>query len=357
MEFSNVPFWEDYNNSYSFGSDFGTILNKPIIKSKFIVQVIFIIILMLVGTLGNLSFLISVCSSPRLRNPANILLTNLAIGDLIYLFVAAPFYIEHALHPNWQHAEIVCKLRHFAQSTAQGICVYSLTALSAERYMVLAGQTVMRGKKYRRALAAVLLWFISVVISLPVLILSNTKGGVCRTYPVDHGASRIYECARFSVYYAIPLLNICCCYVLIAYTLLTSTGHFRQESQPGVQHFRARKRLALIVIVIAIFFGIFWFPYHLIPLLNAFNPNFIAHSDAYVVVYTLAALTNSALNPWIVYFMSSTHRAVFMEIFFRRHRTRPPSTTNYKTKTEELVPLKKLKQHVPDSKLTSVSSI
>lgn len=318
------------NTSYSFNFNDHDI--EFIIKSKFIVQVIFIVILMLVGTLGNVSFLISVCSSPRLRNPANILLTNLAIGDLIYLFVAAPFYVEHALHPLWQHSELVCKLRHYAQLTAQGICVYSLTALSSERYLVLAGQTVMRGRRYRRALAAVLLWMVSLVISLPVLFLSNTKGRVCRAYPVDHSVSRIYECARFSVYFAVPLFAICCCYILIAYTLLTSTGHFRQESQPGVQHFRARKRLALIVIVIAIFFGIFWFPYHLIPLMNAFDPNFIADSDAYVVVYTLAALTNSALNPWIVYFMSSTHRAVFMEIFCRRHRTRPPLQPTTKPK-------------------------
>lgn len=328
-------------------------------ETKFIVQIIFIAFLMLMGTLGNLSLLVSVCSSPRLRNPANILLTNLALGDLIYLFVAAPFYIEHVIHPYWQYPELLCKLRHFGQLTAQGICVYSLTALSAERYMVLAGQTIMRGRnnKYRRVMATVFVWIISVIVSLPVIFLANLKEVRCLPYPYDNHMTKIYECVRFALYYALPLTAICCCYVLIANTLLTSTGHFRQESQPGVQHFRARKRLALIVVVIAFFFGIFWFPYHLIPLIVAFNPNATASSDAYHVIYSLAALTNSALNPWIVYIMSSTHRAVLMEVFFRRLRQRQTSTINCKTKTDEFVPLKKIKQYTPDSKLTSVSSI
>ncbi|KAJ8036242.1 Bombesin receptor subtype-3 [Holothuria leucospilota] len=305
-----------YSSSASYSFDITSVLNGGIDKKNEFYDLLLLGLLSFIGVLGNAGLLLSVCRSARLRTSANILLTNLATGDLLYILISAPFFVEHELHPNWQYGTTLCKLINAGEITAQGVCVLSLTALSIERYAVLVkGSAVRRlSRRYRGWLSIFAIWVLSLFIALPVFVLADTTDNRCDYLPVDEDVTKVYEVGRVLLLYVLPMFTIACFYTCIAKTLFSSAGQFARESQPGVRHFSARKRLAFTVLVIALFFGLFWMPYYLHVVLFRFNPYFVNHDSAEMFrrLYYFAALSNSCLNPWVVYVMSSTYRAILV---------------------------------------------
>ncbi|XP_071824759.1 phe13-bombesin receptor-like [Apostichopus japonicus] len=328
----NISYWDQQSNSmcssfdcYSIDLDFESIYDQiDPRENTFLFDVFLLSILSFFGVIGNTGLLLSVCRSPRLRTSANILLTNLVAGDLLYILISVPFFVEHERHPSWQFGSTLCKLINAGEITAQGVCVFSITSLSVERYTVLVRDTTVHRfvRRYRRWFAICIIWTVSIATAVPVLLLAETRGSRCDYLPIADSFTKVYEIGRLIVLYVFPMITIAWFYLGIAKTLFVSAGEFASESQPGVRHFNARKRLAITVLIIAVFFGLFWMPYYLHVILFRFHPHFGSHGATaiYRRMYYFAALSNSCLNPWIVYVMSSTYRAIVVDFLSCRKK-------------------------------------
>ena len=84
----------------------------------------------LFGVIGNIALLFVILKDKHLRNAPNILISNLAVADLVYILVMGPIRIEHEIHPCWLKGELACAFRYYAPVVCQCTCVYSLVALS-----------------------------------------------------------------------------------------------------------------------------------------------------------------------------------------------------------------------------------
>jgi len=88
-----------------------------------------------VGVTGNSFVIYVITSTAHMRSSAtNILLLNLAVADLYFLTVCAPFMAYKYAMFSWTFGDLACKVVGFSTYTSSYVTVYTLVAISALRY-------------------------------------------------------------------------------------------------------------------------------------------------------------------------------------------------------------------------------
>lgn len=91
-------------------------------------------IIIIVGLVGNVTLMKTCLSVKSMRTVPNLFLSSLALGDLLLLVTCAPVDASRYLVDQWLFGRVGCKLIPFIQLTSVGVSVFTLTALSADRY-------------------------------------------------------------------------------------------------------------------------------------------------------------------------------------------------------------------------------
>jgi len=116
-----------------------------------------------VGVIGNSFVIYVITSTPHMRSSAtNILLLNLAVADLYFLTVCAPFMAYKYATVSWTFGDVACKLVGFSTYTSSYVTVYTLVAISALRYTDVFRCDSSSGLKTFRV-------FVIVIVGLSVL--------------------------------------------------------------------------------------------------------------------------------------------------------------------------------------------
>ena len=287
-----------------------------IARKDYIFRMVIFALFVLFGVVGNAALVFIILKDKHLRNAPNILICNLAIADLLFIIVNGPLRIENEIHPCWFLGRLPCALKNYAPAVCNCACVYSLVALSRERYCAIVhGIHAHRSKQVKiTVLCTLLSWIIGVVFAAPYLSkhFSFIYMGINCTY-VKYGSlsAKVYEMCRMLVLYIIPLIVISSLYIIMARTLIKSTKKFRRDSTQLIKQVKARKRLAYLSITLSIFFGLFWLPCYVYTVMYHFtSPEYFR--GEFVIKFRLfhyyMSLANSSLNPWLVFMMSSSHR-------------------------------------------------
>lgn len=176
---------------------------------------------------------------------ANVLLVSLAVGDLLLILFTVPFMSTVYTFPSWPFGEVVCKLGEFTVSLSLGVSVFTLTALSAERYMVIVHpmSAVHRTggaatSLLRTLLVAAGIWILAAGLASVELVaarVSSAPYAVCHAYPVEWGEDYItfHVILRFIVYFAMPIITIAFFYALMARMLFVSAKQMPGEGGNG----------------------------------------------------------------------------------------------------------------------------
>ncbi len=289
--------------------------------------VILLIALTIFGVIGNVALLFVVLKNSYLRSAPNLLIINIMAADLLYIASTAPFYIKHEFgRPCWLMGLATCKIRHFVPVIAQASCIFSITALSRERYLaIVRGLESRISRNLQKTLLTMsLAWIYGITIALPVLFFTKTTiNDLNCLYMPDvkfNIAATVYMFLLAASLYVCPLVFITLHHIRIVKTLYHSNTSFLARNPSALLQIRARKRLARIVLVITVFFAVFWLPHYVYSIYfvttedsgitrNQGVPKFLRHLNFYM------ALANSCLNPWIVFAMSSVHRSTLVRFF------------------------------------------
>ena len=297
---------------------------RSVISLNFVVVLLIFVTLM--GVIGNFGLLMVVMKNSYLRSAPNILIINITVTDFLYIASTAPFYTKHEFgRPCWLMGSVTCKFRHFLPMVAQAACIFSLTALSRERYSAIVHGVESRiSRSARRTVVTLIItWLAGIITGIPVLFFTKTTHFdiMCLHMPVKSKWAQTYMLLVFAFLYIIPLFFIAFHHFLIVRKLCHSNITMLAHNQSSALQIRARKRLAQIVFVITVFFAVFWFPHYAYTLWFMFTkyslqitknkglPKVFRHLDYYM------ALANSCLNPWIVFIMSSVHRNTLIRLF------------------------------------------
>ncbi|KAJ4947928.1 hypothetical protein JOQ06_009957 [Pogonophryne albipinna] len=246
----------------------------------------------------------------------------LALGDVLLLVTCAPVDASRYLSEEWLFGRVGCKVIPFIQLTSVGVSVFTLTALSADRYRAIVRPLDIQTSNTTTSivLRAALIWLFSLVLAIPEAVYSdlitfnvtstNESFVTCAPYP--HAGElhpKIHSMASFLIFYVSPLLVISVYYTFIARSLMRSASNIPVEG-----NVESRKRLAKTVLVFVGLFAVCWLPCHIIYVYRSYHYSQVDTSLLHFVCSVVArilAFTNSCLNPFALYLLSETFQKQF----------------------------------------------
>ncbi|XP_048210152.1 neuromedin-B receptor [Perognathus longimembris pacificus] len=285
------------------------------------------LVIVTVGLLGNVVLMKIFITNSAMRSVPNIFISNLAAGDLLLLLTCVPVDASRYFFDEWVFGKLGCKLIPAIQLTSVGVSVFTLTALSADRYRAIVNPMDMQtsGAVLWTCLKAGGIWLISVLLAVPEAVFSqlarigsldNGSFTACIPYPQTNELHpKIHSVLIFLVYFLIPLAIISIYYYHIAKTLIKSAHNLPGEyNEHTKKQMETRKRLAKIVLVFVGCFVFCWFPNHILYMYRSFNYKEIDPSLGHMIVTLVArvlSFSNSCVNPFALYLLSESFRKHF----------------------------------------------
>ena len=207
----------------------------------YIVPVLFGIIFIVV-VVGNGGLIIIFCKHKAMRSVPNTFIFNLALGDLLVLLVSVPFTSTIFTLESWPYGTFLCKFTEFAKDTSVGVSVFTLIALSADRYLAIVDpvRKMVSGPKSKRMfLSLALIWILAVALGVPGALYSHVKNielsnknnvstyiQVCYPFPSEFGPNypKMIVLTKALAHYIVPLLIIGTFYSIMGHHLLRSAN-------------------------------------------------------------------------------------------------------------------------------------
>ncbi|XP_053204493.1 neuropeptide CCHamide-1 receptor-like [Panonychus citri] len=322
----------------------------------YIVPIVFGI-LFIIGLIGNGTIIFVFLRNKSMRTIPNTYIISLSIGDLLIITGALPFVSTIYSFDSWPYGQFLCKLSEFVRDVSIGVTVFSLTVLSADRYMAivlpLKRFTSTKHKELTLTITASI-WTIASLLAFPgaynsfvmqIPITPEKTISICYPFPASLGTNyaKFIVLTKFIILYALPLFIISVFYLAMARHLLANTQRsLSATSSNGINqtHLRltkARTKVAKTVLSFIILFAICFFPNHVFMIWFYFYPiSFLASTPFwhYVrIVGFILAFGNSCLNPVALYIVSGSFRTHFDKYLFRCLKKTP----NYPSFTRDAI--------------------
>ncbi|RVE58375.1 hypothetical protein OJAV_G00208990 [Oryzias javanicus] len=310
-------------------------------------------VLIVVGVVGNVTLMKTCLLVKSMRTVPNLFLSSLAMGDALLLLTCAPVDASRYLVDEWLFGRVGCKLIPFIQLTSVGVSVFTLTALSADRYKAIVRPLDMHRPSASLSIGvrAGAIWLLSVTLAIPEAVFSDlhafTTSHTNETFvtcaPFPHAGDlhpKIHSTASFLIFYIIPLFVISVYYCFIAQSLIRSSADLPAEGHLHVQkQIKSRQRLAKTVLVFVGLFAVCWLPSHVIYLYRSFHYNQVDTSLGHFIASVCArilAFANSCVNPFALYLMSQSFSKHFRNQLLccsspRQLRSQNSASTNVTT--------------------------
>ncbi|XP_044035511.1 C-C chemokine receptor type 10 [Siniperca chuatsi] len=264
---SNSTAMDDFFYYYDSNISFGNISNISDYDSDWceageeeftikIFQTCVFCLIFLLGVVGNCLVIstFALYRSLRLRSMTDVFLFHLALADLLLLLTLPLQAVD--THLGWILSSPLCKATRacYAINTYSGLLL--LACISVDRYLVVArAQQMLRLRSQILTggkVAAVGVWVVAVLLSLPEILFSGVSDGYCgmlksgRVKMATNGAIIAVFCLSFFV--------MVTCYSMIAQVLWEGHAHRR-----GKQWHRQRTLKLMVALVLV--FLVFQLPY------------------------------------------------------------------------------------------------
>ena len=255
----------------------------------------------------------------------NLFIANLAATDLLIgLFCIPIVLISDYLISDWPFGIFMCKFTSFAQSVFVVCTVYTLIAMSVDRYIAIIHplQPKLTRKQCHKLIAG--LWTFAIIFSSPIFFEMHIRHicfhrdskeysqTICQTNGLSHSIQTIYNAATMTIIYLIPLSVLSIVYIRLGWQLNRSRAPGEAHSERDAKIKKSKQKVIKMCFIVVFTFGVCWFPMQLYinilrPYLDqVFDIKYVPH---FYFAFHLMAMSNSCVNPFIYAFMSSRFRA------------------------------------------------
>lgn len=287
-------------------------------------------VMVLAATGGNLIVIWIVLTNRKMRTVTNYFLFNLSMADTMVSTLNVVFNFIYMLNGVWPFGSVYCKISNFIAIVSVAASVFTLMAISIDRYMAIMHPLRPRMSKLTTINITIGIWISSSLLSLPNLLYSTTKEekysngdsrSVCflvwpdGTYTMSQ-TEYIYNILIFVVTYVFPIISMTFTYFRVGRELWGSQS-IGEITARQVENIRSKRKIVKMMIVVVFIFAVCWLPYHVYFILAHHHPE-ITESDytqhIYLFIYWLA-MSNSMYNPMIYCWMNTRFRQGFKNVF------------------------------------------
>ncbi|XP_056635035.1 tachykinin-like peptides receptor 99D [Diorhabda sublineata] len=237
------------------------------------------------------------------------------------------FNFVYMLYAHWPFGLIYCKFTQFMACLTICASVFSLMAISIDRYMAIILPLRKRMSKNCTLIIILWTWILAVLMGMPQVMYFRTEQIPCTgriscymLWPdgdtIQSKLEYFYNIS-FSVFtYVIPIGAMIFTYSQIAVELWWSKSIGEVTNRQKEIITNKRKVVKMMIVVVTIF-AVCWLPYQIYFLLTFYYPSITFASyiqELYLFIYWLA-MSNSMYNPIIYCWMNARFREGFKKVF------------------------------------------
>ena len=284
---------------------------------------ILLLIVMLIGLVGNLLVIYVLCNYSRLKTVTNTYLLHLALSDLVFLS-GAPFFISSLLTQSWIFGRFVCKLFFLTQGVNQYTSIIILAFLAFDRFLAVchSAKSIRWRSRVHPHLLLILTWLFSFLLMLPIVIFTTLHESVSSTVQciilLPHPQSRlpylIFVAYTSTITFFLPLIFMIYFYLQIVHRLQHRVPRQHRRSRTSI---RTRRKVTVLVLSVISVHVICCSPYWTFQMLN--TTELLPRSSRILIptssVTQLLLFVNSSANPILYAFISEIFRLSFKRVF------------------------------------------
>ncbi|XP_076103265.1 galanin receptor type 1-like isoform X1 [Mytilus galloprovincialis] len=273
------------------------------------------VIIFFIGLLGNALIIVTTIRNGQSQHSKNYFLINLAVADLAVTLCCMPTSLGTIIYRIWVYGKFLCKFVAFFQGVAVAVSVYSLTAMSIDRYLSI--QNPMASRKFmtkRQCLIMIAaMWIISALFMGPLLYIKTVDTIELDSLPsVDFCIEqwpqerdrKAYVLFLLFVVFLIPGVTLAVCYSHVG-RALCSKDMTREGSDTSTRGLFSRKKAARMIIILIIVFMLCWLPYNIASLVSDLSDDFVL----ILLFFTLwLGHAHSAINPVMFWLLNRRFR-------------------------------------------------
>ncbi|XP_057332517.1 tachykinin-like peptides receptor 99D isoform X1 [Microplitis mediator] len=287
--------------------------------------------MIVVATGGNLIVIWIVLVHKRMRSVTNIFLVNLSIADTMVSLLNVTFNFYYMLHSHWTFGNLYCKVSQFIAVLTICASVFTLMAISIDRYKAIMNPLRQRMSRRKTLCIAIVIWIFSVILSIPNLIFYNIytvtfQNGMVRIVCYGDWPNKddnefsydeyIYNIIFMILTYFLPVGSMTFTYARVGFELWGSQS-IGEQTHNQMESIKSKRRVVKMMIVIVGIFTVCWLPFHIYFIVVSTLPDVTNEpyiQEVYLAIYWLA-MSNSMYNPIIYCWMNSRFRRGFALVF------------------------------------------
>ncbi|KAG8267130.1 Substance-K receptor [Homalodisca vitripennis] len=280
--------------------------------------------MVVVATGGNLIVIWIVLAHKRMRTVTNYFLVNLSIADAMVSTLNVTFNFVYMVNSDWPFGNLYCKISQFVAVLSICASVFTLMAISIDRYMAIIHPLRPRMGKRATMCIVIAIWVVGILFSIPNFIFFTTyvqdfpngdQRVVCYQEWPDGPTNEskqeyLYNVVFMILTYFLPISSMSLTYVRVGLELWGSQS-IGECTQRQLENIKSKRRVVKMMIVVVLIFAVCWLPFHIYFIITAHMPEITQTAyiqDIYLFIYWLA-MSNSMYNPIIYCWMN--HRFEF----------------------------------------------
>ncbi|XP_033643689.1 tachykinin-like peptides receptor 99D [Asterias rubens] len=316
------------------------------------------------SVVGNVIVIAVLGFSARAKTDLNHFLVNLAVADLLTAIVCMPFTFVYIMNEDWVFGAFPCTFVFFIQQVVICVSVFTLTAVSVDRYFAVVRPLKARMARSNTKTILVIsgIWLASCMMGMVQLILARSKRyewcygerqlTVCTEHWPDANLEFGYEIFNMGATYVVPLVIFSFTYSVVGRKLWGRNLPGNADHLRDACHQKAKRRVIKMLVVIVFLFIGSWFPLYLYLLIVITNFKLVSLYPNFFFVYFFCGhwlgMANSFMNPIVFGFFNDNFRADLRRLFQRcgpcteklsqrrRLRSRLSTTSSLTTRSSSL---------------------
>ncbi|XP_030208667.1 tachykinin receptor 3a [Gadus morhua] len=277
--------------------------------------------LVAVAVFGNLIVIWIILAHKRMRTVTNYFLLNLAFSDASVAAFNALVNCIYATHGDWYFGEAYCRFHNFFPVTAVFASIYSMTAISVDRYMAIIHPLKPRLSATATKVVIVCIWGLAVVLAFPNCFYATIRRYPRRTscyvnWPRGNQDSFMYHIIVAILVYLLPLVVMGITYTIVGVTLWG--GEIPGNSSDNYHgQLKAKRKVVKMMIIVVLTFALCWLPYHMYFVVTGVFKSLTRwkHIQQVYLAVMWLAMSSTMYNPIIYCCLNSRFRAGFKRAF------------------------------------------